>query len=1077
MRRNHTSRLIAFFLSVLMLLGCVVPLSAAGGEQNSSLNTTTLKEISESLNTISYQEYQDKHPDAVRGTREIVVDVTKYDKTATTAEVEVRKNVADDYGNVQSSALYVGDEGRVAWNVQIPATGKYAIEVIYRSESTKTNSIERMLYINDKVPFSEARYLLLTKTWVHNYEETPNELRHDTNYSFQFDSTGNELRPTTNVVSKWTTYSFKDSNGYYPDAFEFYLEKGTNSIALESVREDVVIAALRLYPYEDVPTYEEKLAEYAANGYKEGTDSIYINAEMPTAVSEYTIYPIYDRSSAISEPQHATKIYRNTIGSDKWTTTGQWIEYEFDVENAGLYTINFRFKQSELTGMYTSRSVTIDGKTPFEEANYLRFNYSTDWQLGPVNDGNVDAFQFYLEPGHHTIRFEVTLGDMGDVVRRVSESIQSINNSYLEIMKLTGASPDEYRDYGFSRVMPDTIENLILESINLNEIIDYMESMNGVRSQYSATLTLVANLLEKMGTDEDEIASNLDELKSYLSTLGTWVSNVSSQPLEVDYILIQGASAELPRAKASFIQSVVHEVKMFVGSFFTDYNSLGGDEIAEDTSSITAWVQTGRDQAQIMRNLIDDKFTPQTGISVNLKLVAAGTLLPSVLAGVGPDVALEGADPIQYAIRGAALPLNDFDTFDEVTSRFTEAAMIPLTLYGKTYGLPETQTFYMMFYRKDILADLGLEIPQTWDDLMAMIPVLQFNNMEVGLPNNYQIFMYQMNGDLWADEGMRINLDSNISLEAFEDMCNMFTQYSLPYTYDFANRFKTGEMPIGIQLYTVYNQLILFATEIAGLWEMAPIPGIEDAEGNINNVSMASVTSIVLMDGCDDLESSWDFMDWWVSKDFQVDYSNELVAVMGQAAKNATANRDALEELPWSSSEYKNLELQMNNLAAVVSYPGSYIIARYTNFAFLDAYNDLADPVDSLLNYINTINKEINRKRKEFEYETVEIGQTLAEKRGNQALLVMETLSGYESEIAAARAAIEAEDISALTVSAEAFASLAGVKLNDLYTAAAEYKDVANYVETFGTDTKAALTSLALYLGQMAKALESYQHT
>jgi len=1072
MRRNHTSRLIAFFLAALMLLGCVVPLSAA--ETSSSLATTTLKEISDALNTISYKEYQEKYPDAPKASKEVVVDIASYDKAATDADVQLitkKDDLTDAFGTEQPKALYIGDVGKVTWPVYVPQTGKYAIEIVYTSKSEKTNSIERMLYINDKVPFSEARYLLLTKNWIHHYEDTSVREK-----LFAYDSLGNELRPSTSVQRKWTTYVFKDSNGYYASPFEFYLEKGQNNITLESVREDVVIASLRLFPLEDVPSYKEKLAEYAANGYTEGTDVVKIEAEQPTAVSEYTIYPIYDRTSAITSPQHPTLIYRNTIGSEKWTTTGQWIEYEFVIQNAGLYTINPRYKQSELSGMYTSRSLTIDGKSPFEEASYLRFNYATNWQLEPLNDGiTADGFLFYLEPGKHTMRFEVTLGDMGDVVRRVATSLESINQSYLEIMKLTGATPDKYRDYGFSRVMPDTIENMILESINLYEIIDYMESMNGVRSQYSATLTQVAVLLEKMGTDEDEIATNLDELKNFVGTMGTWVSNVSTQPLELDYILIQGASAKLPKAEANFFQSMIHEIRMFFGSFFTDYNALGGDESVGGEKSITAWVVTGRDQAQIMRNLLDDRFTPETNVAVNLKLVAGGTLLPSVLAGVGPDVALDGADPIQYAIRGAALPLNDFDTFDEVVSRFTEAAMIPLSLYGKAYGLPETQSFYMMFYRKDILADLGLEVPKTWDELMAMVPVLQFNNMEVGLPNDYQLFMYQMNGSLWTDDGMRINLDSNISLEAFEDMCNMFTQYSLPYTFSFANRFKTGEMPIGIQNYTTYNQMILFATEIAGLWEMVPIPGIEDANGNINNVSVAGVGSIVLMDGCRDLESSWDLMDWWVDDQFQVDYSNELVAVMGPAAKNATANREALEELPWSSAEYENLDLQMNNLTAITAYPGSYIIGRYTNFAFLDAYNDLADPVDSLLNYINTINKEVNRKRKEFEYEILEIGQTLAEKRLEQAAERLALVSGNEAEAAAASAAIQSEDIGALKASADAFAALAGVKVDDVIAAAYDYKDVAFYEETLEAGAKTDLTMIALYLAQAASALEFYQ--
>ena len=35
-------------------------------------------------------------------------------------------------------------------------------------------------------------------------------------------------------------------------------------------------------------------------------------------------------------------------------------------------------------------------------------------------------------------------------------------------------------------------------------------------------------------------------------------------------------------------------------------------------------------------------------------------------------------------------------------------------------------------------------------------------------------------------------------------------------------------------------------------------------------------------------------------------------------------------------------------------------------FAFLDAVNDGADPVDSLSSYIDEINEELTRKRKEF---------------------------------------------------------------------------------------------------------------
>jgi hypothetical protein len=58
---------------------------------------------------------------------------------------------------------------------------------------------------------------------------------------------------------------------------------------------------------------------------------------------------------------------------------------------------------------------------------------------------------------------------------------------------------------------------------------------------------------------------------------------------------------------------------------------------------------------------------------------------------------------------------------------------------------------------------------------------------------------------------------------------------------------------------------------------------------------------------------------------------------------------------------------QFTNLSAVREYPGGYIIGRYVSFAFLAVYNNNADPVDELQSYVVEINKELTRKRMEFE--------------------------------------------------------------------------------------------------------------
>ncbi|MGN1410844.1 MAG: hypothetical protein ACI4XJ_11810, partial [Eubacteriales bacterium] len=763
MRKTTSRKLMSFALSFLMAMSTLV--SPALADDTAAEQKTTLQEISETFKSISYAEYTNRYSGAERGTKAVTIKAVDYVADETDAEV----SVVSDYEGQSGQSLKVGDSGKVTWTVNIPKAGLYAVKLTYCSASEKTNSIERMLYINGSVPFSEARYLCMKKKWVNNY----------TDGRFEKDSNGNELRPTSNVKHEWNEYEFIDSNGYYANPFEFYFEAGENTIALEAVREPMVINEITVYPYEDKVSFDEYISgktEAAA------AEAIHIDAETPSATSDYTVYPIYDRKSAITEPQDPAKIMLNTIGSEKWQTVGQWAEYEFDVETAGLYEIVFRYRQNEQSGMYTSRKIYIDGKVPFEEANYAKFNYDSAWQVEAANNG-ADTFQFYLEPGKHTVRLEVTLGEMGTVVRQVSEIVDAINNDYLEILKLTGPSPDSYRDYGFGRVLPDVVEDLVIQSLALTDVVSYIEGMSDIKSQNSSTLETAARLLLKMGTDEDEIAKNLKNLKDQVSTLGNWVSSAKNQPLELDYINIQPASMAKPKSDGNFFQAMWYEIRQFVASFFTDYNSLGGstEEQASDRQ-IDVWVTTGRDQAQIIRNLMDNDFGPQSGIDATLKLVAGGTLLPSVLAGVGPDIALPGTgvDPIQYAIRSAVIAVNPeayedqadddektkeynakmreiFSDYHDIEARFTEAAMIPLTLYGKVYALPDKQSWEMMFYRTDILAELGVDVPKTWDDLLALIPILQFNNMEIGMTQNYQIFMYQMGEELWADDGMRIN--------------------------------------------------------------------------------------------------------------------------------------------------------------------------------------------------------------------------------------------------------------------------------------------------------------------------------
>ncbi len=995
MKKSKTKKLLAFVLALMLLIGSVMPVAAADATAGAGKadEEFTFAELSDDFALLDYEGYKNKYGyinedgEVYRTGESVVISAKDYlaDENYTTAVVDVETLDEEECLVIHEATIHADSEdeelrnksGRVSWSIDVPVAGFYCIKFRYRAvqpvdengeiKQDPRTDIERVLMINGKAPYQEARYQRFAKTWEFAYANETG----DRKGAFLLDSTGNELKPDCFVSYEWSEHTIKDSDGYYTDPLEFYFEAGANVITLENVRDEIAVSEISLFSYEELPTYEEVAAQYKENGYKAPkVDTIKLEAETPDYVSNYTIYPIYDRSSPISSPQDSSKIMRNTMGGDKWVTSGQWIRYSFEVEEDGLYQIGMRFRQDQLKGMYTSRSLKIDGQYPFAEAMDCQFPYGNRFQFDYLNNGD-ESFEFYLEKGEHTIEFEVVLGSFADVIRQVDGVIANLNDDYMSILELTGATPDEYRDYGLIRIMPDVIRDLGLQAEVLYSLVEFITDVGGIKSDTTSTLEQAAALVERMASDEKEIAANLSSLKEWISTLGTWLTDASTQYLEIDYITIAPAGAKAEKAEANFWEALWFEILKFIASFITDYNSLGSDADTKG-ETLTVWTSSGRDQAQITKTLIENGYTEKTGTKVNLKLTAGGTLLPSILAGVGPDVSIDATNPIEMAIRGAILPLNDHETFDKVIGRFADSATKPLSLYGVTYAIPVGQGFPVMFVRDDILSELGLKVPNTWDELMSLVPVLQFNNMEIGLTQDFNVYLYQQGGNYWKNEGMATNLDDYQTLDAFEYMCNLFTQYSLPTAYDASNRFKTGEMPILISDYGFYNTLVVFAPEISGLWNFYQIPGTEvvneeTGKTELNRTAMSTITGIILPKGCSNEKLSWTFVDWYTDKDFQVDFSNEMMALLGPSAKQGVANMEALKELPWTAKEAATLLACIEDTDAIEPYPGSYYIGRYTSFAFAAAYNQGADPSDSLLDYIDSINKELSRKRKEFD--------------------------------------------------------------------------------------------------------------
>ena len=120
-------------------------------------------------------------------------------------------------------------------------------------------------------------------------------------------------------------------------------------------------------------------------------------------------------------------------------------------------------------------------------------------------------------------------------------------------------------------------------------------------------------------------------------------------------------------------------------------------------------------------------------------------------------------------------------------------------------------------------------------------------------------------------------------------------------------------------------------------------------------------------------EAAWAFMDWWSRAETQSQFGSEMECILGTSARYNTANEEAFTRLPWSASEIETLQNQLAVSYGVPEAPGGYFIQRHINNAFRKIIyrSTNIDPKDTLLDYAQTINEEITKKREEFGLEVV----------------------------------------------------------------------------------------------------------
>ena len=967
--RNHaTARRVPAALGALLLSPLCI--SQAGvlcaAEETDDLTLTAASAEDDSLYVLEYEketgysDYYDRYIGDTRPDTAIEISGDGY------SSAENGTFSVGSIGGKSGVLLWESAEGELTYTFEVPETGIYSVQISYYAMESSSNQVELSMLLDGDLPFESASRICLNKIFVNKTE-------------IKKDSRGNEVRPSQIEQPAWQTKYIYDEDGLFNDPLIFYLTEGKHELTFSGIKANIGIESLQFCQPEGTAAYQAP----DSSALNATPSTLYrIEGEAAAYKSSSTLYPGYDNNYYTVSPSDPVKMVYNTIGGANWDQAGSTITWEIPADalkGDGWYKIGIKARQDVMRGFYSNRRVLVDGVLQNDAFNQVKFYYDTDWSVTPVTTDSGDYAYVYLTAGEaHTLTLEAMPGEIGESMRRLESVVTDLNTCYKQILMITGPNPDKYNDYYVEESIPTLIDDFKRLSAELKAAQNGIEELSGTLGSEAAALQRMYVILDKCIDKPSRIPNYVSQIKDNISTISTFICDYRDQPLEIDYIELASADQEFTSLKANFFKQFSFRFKAFVGSFTEDYTNLS-DIDADAGDVITVWVNLGRDQALVVKELVENEFQqlyPDIPISVNL---VVGGVVEATLAGKGPDVALflGGEFPVNLACRGLLVDMTEFSDYSDVTQNYQKDATVLYQYDGGVYGIPLTQNWTMMFYRTDILTELGYtELPRTWDDMIDMLPGLQRNHLGMGLilpstnvaaateaGHTFASLILQSGLNYYNEEQTRTQFDSVTSIQCFEKWTDFYRDYKFSQTYDAYSYFRTGQYPIVIANYSFYNQLSVAAPEIKGLWDYTVMPGTVGSDGTLNHASNSGGSGAVIFNKVKDKEAAWTFVKWFCSTEVQTEYGQDLEGLLGQMGRYEAANVEALRQLNWSSAELNLLLAQWDSLIEIPILPSSYAVTRNIMDAFRETVNSNENPRDTLMYYNSDMNDEIQRKR------------------------------------------------------------------------------------------------------------------
>lgn len=204
----------------------------------------------------------------------------------------------------------------------------------------------------------------------------------------------------------------------------------------------------------------------------------------------------------------------------------------------------------------------------------------------------------------------------------------------------------------------------------------------------------------------------------------------------------------------------------------------------------------------------------ETGHNVTLELVpfaeAQNKFKTAAQAGEAPDIMrAEIAWVAEFADLGYLADIGDLVSDDDIAD-YLPAPLAYDQYAGGLWGVPQVTDAPALYYNTALLAEHGMAVPQTLDELKAAGIALKEATGTPGvgsLMNGYwsQIFIWSFGGELLSEDGSQVLVDAPEAVAGLEFYLSMAADGAMNADLDFANQygnvqeaFKSGDIAFNI---------------------------------------------------------------------------------------------------------------------------------------------------------------------------------------------------------------------------------------------------------------------------------------